>query len=110
MKITGWTDWEDKRYSEDIPDDIFEEVQNAVAVGLRYNGYKFDGYYHQFGSSGVPIIDDKWAYKVSQRSWGHMMVRAYPDEIDDRDGMGYCEWAWRTPWNEAVTPKGEGKC
>lgn len=97
MKVTSWTDWDDERYSEDIPSDMYEEARDAVAAALRENGYKFDGYYHQGGAHGVPVLDGKWKYTCSFRMWGSMMVRAYPDEIDNSDGLGYCEWAWSSP-------------
>lgn len=102
MKITGWTDWNDERYSDDIPDHIFEEIKELVAKELRDNGYKFDGYYHQNGDHGVPVIDETWKFAVSFRSWGHMMIRAYPDKIDNSDGYGYTAWAWDAPTGETM--------
>ena len=105
MKVTRWTDWDDDRYSEDIPSDKLEEARDAVAKALRDNGYKFDGYYHQGGDCGVPVLDETYKYTCSFRMWGQMMVRAYPDEIIDDDGLGYCDWAWSSPVKPVVPSK-----
>lgn len=103
MKVTGWTYWEDDRY-EEIPIDKYDEARRIVAREMRERGYKFTGNYHQNGDFGVPVIDEKWLLTMTQRSWGHMMVEAYPDKIDDTDGYGYCKWAWVAP-EEMVIPK-----
>lgn len=114
MKITGWTYWDNPDYKEmfsvDEPCTAMDEfnVKYLISGELRKNGYKFTGGYHQNGEFGVPIIDNKWLYQCSQRVWGGIMAMAYPDEIDDSDGMGYVEWAWDSePTNlKAVLPKG----
>lgn len=103
MKVTGWTWWDNPEYEDMFPIgpdrdcDKFEEVGALVVSEMRSNGYKFSGTYHQGGDFGVPIIDGKWLYQCSCRSWGHIMAMAYPDEIDDRDGYGYVKWAWMNP-------------
>ena len=101
MKITGWTEWDDPNYQElwpigDTSSTFAKEyaVRKLIAEELRRCGYKFTGGYHQNGEFGVPVIDDKWRYQCSQRVWGGIMAMAYPEEIDDTDGMGYVEWAW----------------
>lgn len=96
MKVTGWTDWSDETY-EELPDHLYEEAYGVVAAELSLRGYKFTGCYHQNGDYGVPIIDDKWKFTASQRTWGGIMVDAYPCEIDDSDNMGYVVWAWVAP-------------
>ena len=62
-----------------------------------YNIYvTYDGYYSVEGI-GVPIFDNGMVYQCTQRNWGGIMVMAYPEEIDDSDGMGYTTWAWISP-------------
>lgn len=104
MQITGWTWYENPEYKDMTApggpfsfEDIREKVRDLIVQEIRKRGYKFTGDYHQNGDFGAPIIDDKWLYMTSQRSWGHMMVLAYPDKIDNSDGLGYCEWAWSAP-------------
>jgi hypothetical protein len=96
MKVTGWTWWENHEYL-DLDEAKYAEAYAHVADEMRKQGYKFTGNYHQNGDFGVPIIDDIWLFQVSQRTWGNLMVTAYPDEIDDSDGYGYCQWAWVVP-------------
>lgn len=95
MKVTGWTYWEDERYG-DLPNDEFDMAWSVVGSTLCGCHYKFTGTYHQNGDYGVPIIDDKWKFTVSQRTWGQLMAEAYPD-ICDGDGMDYVLWAWMAP-------------
>lgn len=113
MKVTGWTWYENPDYADMNPiggpfpfEHCMEEVKEVIATELRNKGYKFTGDYHQNGDFGAPIIDNKWIFMTSQRSWGHMMVRAYPDEIYNDDGLGYCKWAWSAP-EDMVLPKPE---
>lgn len=107
MKVTGWTWWENPEY-EDLPNELYDEAKTCVAKELLEHGYKFTGDYHQNGDYGVPIIDNKYLFMTSMRVWGHMMVRAYPDEIDDSDGYGYTEWAWMVPdGQDMVLPEEE---
>ena len=104
MKIIGWTDWQVK---EDINSKYeamnpktwadTEEIEKIIADELRDKGYKFTGDYHQNGDFGVPIFDNDMVYQCTQRSWGGIMLMAYPDEIDDTDGLGYTDWAWISP-------------
>lgn len=114
MKITGWTWYENPDYKEMFPigetstfADEFK-VRKLIAEELRKCGYKFTGGYHQNGDFGAPIIDDVWIYQCSCRTWGGIMVMAYPEESDDTDGMGYVEWAWdsQKTHEKSVLPKG----
>lgn len=107
MKVTGWTYWDDERY-EDIPIEMFDDTWRVVAREMCERGYKFSGAYHQKGMAGVPIIDNKWKFTISQRSWGQLMVDAYPCDIDDSDHMGYVMWAWMTPDGEEMAIPKEG--
>ena len=98
MKVTGWADWEDERYT-DIDSMSHEELTEAtdlVINELKTNGYKFSGEAHQNGY--CPVIDDKWLYAVSMRFWGSIMQRAY--NLPNDDGLGYVIWAWGTPEDE----------
>lgn len=106
MKVTGWTDWENPRY-EELSSELYDEAKEVVIFELRKQGYKFTGGYHQLGDSGVPIIDDKYRFECSQRAWGAIMAKAYPEEIDDTDGYGYCTWAWNKPDGVEMVVPGE---
>lgn len=109
MKIIGWTDWHfygfseehdaNYEYKEMEPKTIAEmkEIETIIAQELCNKGYKFDGNYHQNGDFGVPIFDTGEVYQCTFRGWGRIMAQAYPDEIDNSDGMGYCDWAWIAP-------------
>lgn len=113
MKITGWTWYDNPEYKDMFPPGeqrllphSYDYIKQLIASELREHGYKFSGQYHQYGDFGAPIIDNEWIFQVSQRSWGHIMVLAYPDEIDNADGYGYCEWAWMAPM-DMVLPNEE---
>ena len=101
MRIVGWTWWGNpdykKAYDLMMTRDEFDKRRDVVASELRKRNYKFNGGYHQNGNYGVPIFDDGVALQCTQREWGAIMVKAYPDEIDNSDGMGYCTWAWVSP-------------
>ena len=109
MKIIGWTDWDNQEYEEMFPlggkhtwrDK--EEVERIIAEELRSKGYKFTGDYHQNGDHGAPVFDNGKIYKGFQREWASIMADAYPDEIDNSDGFGYCcKWAWIPPVDEEM--------
>jgi hypothetical protein len=108
MKIIGWTDFDNPQYKEMYPIGGFgtveqhEEIANIIAKELRDKGYKFNGYYHQGGDYGVPIFDNGMTYQCTFRTWGGIMARAYPDEIDNSDGLGYVEWAWTIPDGQEI--------
>lgn len=99
MKIVGWTWYGVHRCVRLSPKTLEEtkQIKKIIAEELRNKGYKFTGDYHQNGDYGVPIFDNGMIYECSQREWGDIMVQAYPDEIDNSDGMGYCTWAWLPP-------------
>lgn len=100
MKVTGWTDWEDNRYKQvdDMTDEEFEEAFNVVAEEIKKKGYKITGNSHQYCDNCCPVIDDKYIYCVSMRSWGAVMAEAlgFPKE----DKYAYCQWAWNPPEDE----------
>lgn len=76
------------------------EAYNAVIKELRENCYHFTGNAHQNEDYGTPIIDDKYILCLSQRSWGALMADAFPNEIDNSEGLGYIKWAWTVPEGE----------
>ena len=108
-KIVGWTHWDDLRFMDYNP---ATEEENAlrkclIAEELRKKGYRFNGYYHQSESDaafGVPVFDDGTVYQCSFRTWGSIMAMAYPEEIDNQDGLGYTEWAWCKSGQRCVFP------
>lgn len=103
MKIIGWTEWDDPNHKEMFRDGgsyKAEDVDEAIKViseELRKNGYKFSGIYHQNGDFGVPIFDNGEVFQCSQRMWGSIMAKAYPNEVHNSDGYGYVDWAWMSP-------------
>jgi hypothetical protein len=108
MKVTRWTYWNNDKYLtiDDMTNEEFEEAGKAVAEALREKGYKFNGPYHQNGDYGCPVLDNKYVYCVSMRTWGRIMQEAY--NIPNDDGLGYVIWAWGKPNNEhEVYPTGE---
>ena len=112
MKVTGWTYWDNDRYLfvEDMTDTEFEEATQAVVDEMREKGYKFHGVRHQHDDYCCPIIDNKWVYCVSMRSWGAIMQKAY--DLPNEDGLGYVAWAWTNPNGETeilpeITKNGE---
>lgn len=115
MKVTGWTWYDNPDYKDMAPvggpfpfEDCWCEVKEIIAEEIRKHGYKFTGDYHQNGDFGAPIIDNEWLFMTSQRAWGHMMVRAYPEEIDNSDGYGYVKWAWIPPDGEKMVVPNDG--
>lgn len=108
MKVTGWTYWDNDKYlpTEDMTDEEFKEAAEVIAEELKKKGYKFNGTYHQNGDCGCPIIDNKYTYCVSMRTWGRIMQIAY--DLPDDDGLGYVVWAWVKPIDEhEVYPEGD---
>lgn len=106
MKIIGWTWYGNHEYKR-LCCNTYEQIahiEKIIATEIRNKGYKFTGDYHQEGDYGVPIFDNGMIYECSKRVWGDIMVQAYPDEIDNIDGMGYCTWAWLAP-EPMVVPK-----
>lgn len=108
MKVIDWVDWDDD-YKENETLTREEAVQVA-AEGMRAGGYHFSGEYHQNYPHGTPLLDDGTVLRFSFRTWGSVMVAAYPDEIDNSDGLGYCVWAWDGEDNDTrtVLPYGKG--
>ena len=104
MRITGWTYAEDNRYEEmfdgaqqEYCGKSHDDIILIIAKELKGNNYRFDGRYHQNGDYGVPVFENKWKYVCTFRTWGKIMAKAYPEEIDNTDGFGYVKWAWSVP-------------
>lgn len=104
MKVTGWTYWGNEKYwpCDDLSSPEWEKARQAVIEEIRKNGCKLCGYSHQDPEvCGVPIIDEKYRFEVSMRSWGRIMAEAYGNM-----GMtDYCEWAWDNPEPEVLPCK-----
>lgn len=99
MKIVGWTWYGNSEYKAIICNryEQIAHIEKIIAEELRNKGYKFTGDYHQHGDYGVPIFNNGKTYECSQRTWGDIMRQAYPDDIDNSDGLGYTDWAWISP-------------
>lgn len=107
LKVTGWTHWENGAYKdlEYICPDLYELGSQVVIDELKRTGYKFTGIYHQNGKFGVPIINDKYRYEASQRSWGALVAAAHPDEEYEKDNKAYLKW-YCLAIEEEITPEG----
>lgn len=104
MKVTGWTGWDDETYPDifelwfieydrDTAFALLDEVQSVIADCLRENGYKFCGASHQEHPKGCPVIDGKYKFCTSRRSWGDIMAKAYPEDVsDEKAGYEYVVW------------------
>ena len=106
MKITGWTDFWDVRFEDAAKAGVseFREMREVIKKEIKEKGYKICGYSHQNGYA--PVIDNKWLFSVTFRSWGRIMQEAY--DLPDEDGFGYCIWAWSKPSGEKeVLPRRE---
>jgi len=98
MKVTGWTYWSDEHFKniDDVSDEIFGDIENAVIEEVRNKGYKFNGGAHQSNyDKCTPVIDNTYKYCVSMRRWGSVMQKAY--NLPNEDGLGYVVWAWSNP-------------
>lgn len=94
MKIVKWDEWNTNKY-EDFKK--IKERECAIKIlinNIRENQYHFDGYYHQNGEHGAPVFNNGKQLRFTFRGWGKIMAESYPDEIDNTDGFGYCDWAW----------------
>ena len=107
MKVTSWTNWEDNRYSgiDDLSQEEYDKATDAVIKEIKEKGYKFSGSDHQNMDNCCPVIDDKYIFGVSMRSWGAIMQKAY--DLPNEDGLGYVLWSWGVPNEEhSVYPTG----
>ena len=110
MTVTGWTYWNDDRYLtiDDMTNEEFHEAREAVKNEIKAKGYKISGASHQYINYCTPIIDNKFLYGVSMRSWGAIMQEAY--DIPNDNGYGYVVWAWTHPDKEKeIFPKGDAQ-
>lgn len=111
LEVVDWVEWSDDDWK---PSEIeFDKAREAVIKEIRKHGYHFDGYYHQNGDYGVPLLSDGHYFEVSQRVWGGIMADAYPEEYEDpNDRSNYVRWylaGWGQPgssrcWEEWRVP------
>lgn len=103
LKVIGYTHWGNNKYPRITLCDLYDEsdIVDAAVSDLKKNNYHWDGLYHQNGTAGVPVINigSGASFMCSCRRWGEIMACAYPEEIDNEDGLGYCAWAWG-PYSE----------
>ena len=84
MNVIGFTSW-----NELHDRDTSDEARNAVISYLRENRLAYGGFFHQM-NFGVPMLDNKKVYSVSNRDWGELIA----EMIGDTDRMAYCKYAW----------------
>ena len=103
-KVTGWTYCNLKYLNKykDTPNEKFLKFRETVIDELRNKGYKFSGSLHQSPYiKCVPIINKKYVFFVSMRTWGGIMAEA----LGHTGEMDYCEWAWDNPEPEVLPCK-----
>lgn len=91
-------------------DRLIDEICECVKEDIVKNNYHFTGDMHQNYDYGCPVIDDKYKYYLTQRSWGQLMYECYPDEDYSSYGKGYeyLKWSFIKPENvESIYPKEE---
>jgi len=93
VKVTGWTAWDNKKY-KDVPNKYFKRAFDAVVKEIKEKGYKFSGTEHQEAPNGMPIIDDRYAFRCSCRMWGEIMSESYNLKESEDDTYSYVLWAW----------------
>ena len=93
MKVIKWTAWDDKHNDDLSSKEEIEKYSVAVIKELRDKGYHFGAGYHQNGEHGVPVLDNGIYFQVSQRLWGEIMAKAFPEEFDNpEDPYNYVVW------------------
>ena len=93
MKVIKWTTWDDKHGDDIESKEELDAMADAVVEELRKAKYHFDGYYHQNGDHGVPVLDNGKYFQASQRAWGEVMAMAYPEEFDNPEApYNYIIW------------------
>ena len=112
MKVTGYTGWKFgtvkykviSNWGLNDEKQLYEDARKAVIDDIRDNGYHFSGHDHQNSDVGVPVLDDRYLFQVTMRSWGCLMADAYPDEDyglqnsnGEKGNYRYCKWAWYNP-------------
>lgn len=112
MKVVKWTEWEDKHNYDLSSSEDIEKYSVAVIRELREKGYHFDGHYHQNGEYGVPVLDNGVHFQVSQRKWGSIMAKAFPEEFNNPDDPhNYVVWyLGGTEKNKFAFPKPTDFC
>jgi hypothetical protein len=89
---------EKQSYCEELSD-ICGRTESLVAFVCKTKGIRFNGYYHQNGDYGTPLIKTKYGifkWTCSFRFWGGVMVQA-------NQGEDYKDWAWYD-YDKPVTP------
>jgi len=92
VKVTKWISFEEyKNYTdaEEMGNTFWEDVYSLVQSHCKENKIKVGGFVHQ--QSRIPVIDDKYAFMTTFRTWGGLMAEIWGD---GSDRMGYCEFAW----------------
>lgn len=94
MKIVKWDKYNPEKYPEFTGNKELCKAEEIIISELKKHGYHFDGTYHQNGEYGAPVFDNGKQYRTTLRAWGAIMASAYPDEIENSNGMGYVWWAF----------------
>lgn len=125
MEVTGWTYWHEPEelsncgFEDSILNsrDWWQKASQIVVAEVRKHNYHFTGSMHQDMECCVPIIDGKYLFQISQRSWGQLMADAYPNEDysqyeshsadlgEPKGSYNYLKWAWTSPsGSEVILP------
>lgn len=103
LRVVGWTDYDNRKYDGTVfrTDRQFRRACKAVAAEIRERGLSFTGEYHQYGRNGAPLLSDGTLFRVSQRTWGHVMATAHGMTGD----MDYVNWYLGPVENERFPSK-----
>ena len=93
MEVVRWTKWSNEHYDDIESREEIEDCSKVVIKELRRKNYHFGGIYHQNGEFGVPVLSNGKYFQVTQRVWGEIMAKAFPEEFENsNDPFNYVAW------------------
>jgi hypothetical protein len=94
-KIISREDYNNSNKYQDIEDSglDFNECYDLVKEYCLTNRVRISGVDYQL--EGLPVIDDKYVFLVTQRAWGDLMAEVW--SVVDGVRYRYVDWAWCVP-------------
>lgn len=88
IKVIGWIDYDNFNFGTCEETD---EIIDAVIKDILTHGYKFGGDDHENMLNCCPLLSNGKALRLSWRSWGYIMAKAY--NLKTQDGSyNYILW------------------
>lgn len=81
MKVIKWIHRPSCNY-EEISDEEYRLARQAVVEEVLDNNYHFAEFYHNFGKTGTPLMDNGKIFCAKKFDWGQIMADVYPEEGD----------------------------